>query len=203
MEPYDEYIIPSTDFFVSFNATKADGKLYGFSIDSIETTNDSVTHSTTSSEKLPAFEIVEVGDPALITTSHPYENMQRIWHYQARTLTKDSLTSKMTAYTNAYTALTNAIRTAISDKKITDAERKDIESKIDRYNVTYADLNSALKQAQKDVAASGTVNAATVLKITEDGLQLRITSDQAESLIEAKADLIRLKADKLHGSQIL
>lgn len=193
----EEYIIPSTDFFVSFNATKADGKLYGFSIDSIETTNDSVTHSTTSSTKLPAFEIVEAGDPALITTSHPYENMQRIWHYQARTLTKDSLTSKMTAYTNAYTALTNAIRTAISDKKITDAERKDIESKIDRYNVAYADLNSALKQAQKDVATSGTVNAATVLKITEDGLQLRITSDQAESLIEAKADLIRLKADKI------
>ena len=193
----EEYIIPSTDLFVSFNATKADGKLYGFSIDSIETTNNPATHSTTSSAKLPAFEIVEVGDPALITTSHPYENMQRIWHYQARTLTKDSLTNKMTAYTNAYTALTNAIRTAISDKKITDAERKDIESKIDRYNVTYADLNSALKQAQKDVATSGTVNAATVLKITEDGLQLRITSDQAESLIEAKADLIRLKADKI------
>lgn len=193
----EEYIIPSTDLFVSFNATKADGKLYGFSIDSIETTNNPATHSTTSSEKLPAFEIVEVGDPALITTSHPYENMQRIWHYQARTLTKDSLTNKMTAYTNAYIALTNAIRTAISDKKITDAERKDIESKIDRYNVTYADLNSALKQAQKDVSTSGTVNAATVLKITEDGLQLRITSDQAESLIEAKADLIRLKADKI------
>lgn len=198
------YVVPSTDIYIQWYSDGSGNKFYGFSIDEIKRTTTAADTTGTESA-LPTYEVIETAVASMIQTSHPYENsMTKLWHYKVRTITRSILESKMTAYTNAYTALKKAINDAITDKEITEAEKKNVDAKFDTYNTALADLNEAIEAAGVDVAAIAAAGAAeyarAAIKVEADKIELRVTSAQAESLIEQKADSIRLKASKIAWS---
>ena len=117
-------------------------------------------------------------------------------HYKKRTATRSTLISKKNAYTNAYNALITAINNAISDKKITATEKANVNTKFDAYNAALADLKETIEAAGVDVAAVAAAAVAeyarAAIMVEADKIELRVTSAQAESLIEQKADSIRI-----------
>ena len=195
------YIVPSTDIYIQWYSDSSGNKYYGFSIDEIkQVSTDADTTGTEST--LPTYEVIEAATVSMIQTSHPYENsMRKLWHYKKRTATRSTLISKKNAYTNAYNALITAINNAISDKKITATEKANVNTKFDAYNAALADLKETIEAAGVDVAAVAAAAVAeyarAAIKVEADKIELRVTSAQVESLIEQKADSIRLKASKI------
>ena len=94
-----------------------------------------------------------------------------------------------------------AINNAISDKKITATEKANVNTKFDAYNAALADLKETIEAVGVDVAAVAAAAVAeyarAAIKVEADKIELRVTSAQVESLIEQKADSIRLKASKI------
>lgn len=195
------YIVPSTDIYIQWYSDSSGNKYYGFSIDEIkQVSTDADTTGTESA--LPTYEVIEAATVSMIQTSHPYENnMRKLWHYKKRTATRSTLISKKNAYTNAYNVLITAINNAISDKKITATEKANVNTKFDAYNAALADLKETIEAAGVDVAAVAAAAVAeyarAAIKVEADKIELRVTSAQVESLIEQKADSIRLKASKI------
>ena len=186
------YIVPSTDIYIQWYSDSSGNKYYGFSIDEIKQVSTAADTTGTEST-LPTYEVIEAATVSMIQTSHPYENnMRKLWHY------------KKNAYTNAYNALITAINNAISDKKITATEKANVNTKFDAYNAALADLKETIEAAGVDVAAVAAAAVAeyarAAIKVEADKIELRVTSAQAESLIEQKADSIRLKASKIAWS---
>lgn len=195
------YIVPSKEIYIQWYSDSSNCNFYGFSINEIKATSTAADTEGTEST-LPAYEVIEAATISMIQTSHPYENnMKKLWHYKARTVTQSTLNSKMTAYRTAYNALKNAINSAISDKKITEAEKANVNTKFDAYNTALADLTEAIETAGVDTAAIAAAAVAeyarAAIKVEADKIELRVTLEQAESLIEQKADSIRLKASKI------
>ena len=195
------YIVPSTDVYIQWYSDSSGNKYYGFSIDEIKQVSTAADTTGTEST-LPTYEVIEAATVSMIQTSHPYENnMRKLWHYKKRTATRSTLISKKNAYTNAYNALITAINNAISDKKITATERTNVNTKFDTYNAALADLKETIEAAGVDVAAVAAAAVAeyarAAIKVEADKIELRVTSAQVESLIEQKADSIRLKASKI------
>ena len=198
------YIVPSTDIYIQWYSDSSGNKYYGFSIDEIKQVSTAADTTGTEST-LPTYEVIEAATVSMIQTSHPYENnMRKLWHYKKRTATRSTLISKKNAYTNAYNALIAAINNAISDKKITTTEKANVNTKFDAYNAALADLKETIEAAGVDVAAVAAAAVAeyarAAIKVEADKIELRVTSAQAESLIEQKADSIRLKASKIAWS---
>ena len=198
------YIVPSTDIYIQWYSDSSGNKYYGFSIDEIKQVSTAADTTGTEST-LPTYEVIEAATVSMIQTSHPYENnMRKLWHYKKRTATRSTLISKKNAYTNAYGALITAINNAISDKKITATEKANVNTKFDAYNAALADLKETIEAAGVDVAAVAAAAVAeyarAAIKVEADKIELRVTSAQAESLIEQKADSIRLKASKIAWS---
>ena len=198
------YIVPSTDIYIQWYSDSSGNKYYGFSIDEIKQVSTAADTTGTEST-LPTYEVIEAATVSMIQTSHPYENnMRKLWHYKKRTATRSTLISKKNAYTNAYNALITAINNAISDKKITATEKANVNTKFDAYNAALADLKETIEAAGVDVAAVAAAAVAeyarAAIKVEADKIELRVTSAQAESLIEQKADSIRLKASKIAWS---
>lgn len=198
------YIVPSTDIYIQWYSDSSGNKYYGFSIDEIKQVSTAADTTGTEST-LPTYEVIEAATVSMIQTSHPYENnMRKLWHYKKRTATRSTLISKKNAYTNAYNALITAINNAISDKKITATEKANVNMKFDAYNAALADLKETIEAAGVDVAAVAAAAVAeyarAAIKVEADKIELRVTSAQAESLIEQKADSIRLKASKIAWS---
>lgn len=198
------YIVPSTDIYIQWHSDSSGNKYYGFSIDEIKQVSTAADTTGTESA-LPTYEVIEAATVSMIQTSHPYENnMRKLWHYKKRTATRSTLISKKNAYTNAYNALITAINNAISDKKITATEKANVNTKFDAYNAALADLKETIEAAGVDVAAVAAAAVAeyarAAIKVEADKIELRVTSAQAESLIEQKADSIRLKASKIAWS---
>lgn len=198
------YIVPSTDIYIQWYSDSSGNKYYGFSIDEIKQVSTAADTTGTEST-LPTYEVIEAATVSMIQTSHPYENnMRKLWHYKKRTATRSTLISKKNAYTNAYNALITAINNAISDKKITTTEKANVNTKFDAYNAALADLKETIEAAGVDVAAVAAAAVAeyarAAIKVEADKIELRVTSAQAESLIEQKADSIRLKASKIAWS---
>lgn len=198
------YIVPSTDVYIQWYSDSSGNKYYGFSIDEIKQVSTAADTAGTEST-LPTYEVIEAATVSMIQTSHPYENnMRKLWHYKRRTATRSTLISKKNAYTNAYNALIIAINNAISDKKITATEKANVNTKFDAYNAALADLKETIEAAGVDVAAVAAAAVAeyarAAIKVEADKIELRVTSAQAESLIEQKADSIRLKASKIAWS---
>lgn len=198
------YIVPSTDIYIQWYSDSLGNKYYGFSIDEIKQVSTAADTTGTEST-LPTYEVIEAATVSMIQTSHPYENnMRKLWHYKKRTATRSTLISKKNAYTNAYGALITAINNAISDKKITATEKANVNTKFDAYNAALADLKETIEAAGVDVAAVAAAAVAeyarAAIKVEADKIELRVTSAQAESLIEQKADSIRLKASKIAWS---
>lgn len=195
------YVIPSTDIYIQWYSDGSNSNFYGFSIDELkQTTADA--DITGVEATLPLYEIIETATASMMQTSHPYENSTRkLWHYKSRTATRTTLISKKTAYTNAYNNLINAINTAISDKQITDAEKTNVNTKFDLYNKALAELEETIEAAGVDIAAIAAAAVAeyarAAIKVEADKIELRVTSKQVESLIEQKAESIRLKASKI------
>jgi hypothetical protein len=195
------YIVPSTDIYIQWYSDSTNCNYYGFSIDSITRTN---TAATTKGEEtsLPNYEVIEATIPSMIQTSHPYENsMKKLWHYKARIITRTVLELRMSTYTNTYTSLKNAINSAISDRTITDAEKKNVSDKVASYNSALASLKEGLAAASLDVAAiaaaAATDYARAAIKVEADKIILKVSKSDVESIIEQKADSIRLKASKI------
>lgn len=198
------YIVPSTDIYIQWYSDSSGNKYYGFSIDEIKQVSTAADTTGTEST-LPTYEVIEAATVSMIQTSHPYENnMRKLWHYKKRTATRSTLISKKNAYTNAYNALITAINNAISDKKITTTEKANVNTKFDAYNAALADLKETIEATGVDVAAVAAAAVAeyarAAIKVEADKIELRVTSAQAESLIEQKADSIRLKASKIAWS---
>ena len=198
------YIVPSTDIYIQWYSDSSGNKYYGFSVDEIKQVSTAADTTGTEST-LPTYEVIEAATVSMIQTSHPYENnMRKLWHYKKRTATRSTLISKKNAYTNAYNALITAINNAISDKKITTTEKANVNTKFDAYNAALADLKETIEAAGVDVAAVAAAAVAeyarAAIKVEADKIELRVTSAQAESLIEQKADSIRLKASKIAWS---
>ena len=198
------YIVPSTDIYIQWYSDSSGNKYYGFSVDEIKQVSTAADTTGTEST-LPTYEVIEAATVSMIQTSHPYENnMRKLWHYKKRTATRSTLISKKNAYTNAYNALITAINNAISDKKITATEKANVNTKFDAYNAALADLKETIEAAGVDVAAVAAAAVAeyarAAIKVEADKIELRVTSAQAESLIEQKADSIRLKASKIAWS---
>ena len=198
------YIVPSTDIYIQWYSDSSGNKYYGFSIDEIKQVSTAADTTGTEST-LPTYEVIEAATVSMIQTSHPYENnMRKLWHYKKRTATRSTLISKKNAYTNAYNALITAINNAISDKKITATEKANVNTKFDAYNAALAELKETIEAAGVDVAAVAAAAVAeyarAAIKVEADKIELRVTSAQAESLIEQKADSIRLKASKIAWS---
>ncbi|MFA4033058.1 phage tail spike protein [Blautia stercoris] len=195
------YVIPSTDIYIQWYSDGSNSNFYGFSIDELkQTTADA--DITGVEAALPSYEVIETATASMMQTSHPYENsMRKLWHYKSRTVTRATLISKKTAYTNAYNNLINAINTAISDKKITEAEKTNVNTKFDLYNKALAELEETIEAVGVDIAAIAAAAVAeyarAAIKVEADKIELRVTSKQVESLIEQKADSIRLKASKI------
>lgn len=195
------FIVPSTDIYIQWYSDGSGSNYYGFSVDAIKIT--STEADTTGTEgTLPAYEVIEAATISMIQTSHPYENnMKKLWHYKKRTATYATLNSKMTAYTNAYKALTTSIANAISDKGITEEEKTDVNAKFDAYNTALAELEEEIEIAGVDIAAVAAAAVAeyarAAIKVEADKIELRVTSTEVESLIEQKADSIRVKASKI------
>jgi len=107
----------------------------------------------------------------------------------------------MSTYTNTYTSLKNAINSAISDRTITDAEKKNVSDKVASYNSALASLKEGLAAASLDVAAiaaaAATDYARAAIKVEADKIILKVSKSDVESIIEQKADSIRLKASKI------
>ena len=195
------YIVPSTDIYIQWYSDSSGNKDYGFSIDEIKQVSTAADTTGTEST-LPTYEVIEAATVSMIQTSHPYENnMRKLWHYKKRTATRSTLISKKNAYTNACNALITAINNAISDKKITAAERTNVNTKFDAYNAALADLEETIEAAGIDAAAVAAAAVAeyarAAIKVEADKIELRVTSKDVESLIEQKADSIRLKASKI------
>lgn len=195
------YIVPSTDIYIQWYSDSSGNKYYGFSIDEIKQVSTAADTTGTEST-LPTYEVIEAATVSMIQTSHPYENnMRKLWHYKKRTATRSTLISKKNAYTNAYNALITAINNAISDKKITATEKANVNTKFDAYNAALADLKEIIEAAGVDVAAIAAAAVAeyarAAIKVEADKIELRVTSKEVESLIEQKADSIRLKASKI------
>lgn len=200
----ETYIVPSTDIYIQWYSDSSGNKYYGFSIDEIKQVS-TAANTTGTESTLPTYEVIEAATVSMIQTSHPYENnMRKLWHYKKRTATRSTLISKKNAYTNAYNALITAINNAISDKKITETEKANVNTKFDAYNAALADLKETIEAAGVDVAAVAAAAVAeyarAAIKVEADKIELRVTSAQAESLIEQKADSIRLKASKIAWS---
>lgn len=195
------YIVPSTDIYVQWYSDVSGNKDYGFSIDEIKQV--STTADTIGTESaLPTYEVIEAATVSMIQTSHPYENyMRKLWHYKKRTATRSTLISKKNTYTNAYNALITAINNAISDKRITEAEKANVNAKFDTYNAALAELEEIIEAAGIDVAAIAAAAVAeyarAAIKVEADKITLRVTKQEAESLIEQKAEFIRLKASRI------
>lgn len=195
------YIVPSTDIYIQWYSDGSGNKDYGFSIDEIKQVS-TAANTTGTESALPTYEVIEAATVSMIQTSHPYENnMRKLWHYKKRTATRSTLISKKNAYTNAYNAVITAINNAISDKKITATEKANVNAKFDAYNAALADLKETIEAVGVDVAAVAAAAVAeyarAAIKVEADKIELRVTSKEVESLIEQKADSIRLKASKI------
>lgn len=195
------YIVPSTDIYIQWYSDDSGNKDYGFSIDEIKQVS-TAANTTGTESTLPTYEVIEAATVSMIQTSHPYENnMRKLWHYKKRTATRSTLISKKNAYTNAYNAVITAINNAISDKKITATEKANVNAKFDAYNAALADLKETIEAVGVDVAAVAAAAVAeyarAAIKVEADKIELRVTSKEVESLIEQKADSIRLKASKI------
>ena len=195
------YIVPSTDIYIQWYSDGSGNKDYGFSIDEIKQVS-TAANTTGTESTLPTYEVIEAATVSMIQTSHPYENnMRKLWHYKKRTATRSTLISKKNAYTNAYNAVITAINNAISDKKITATEKANVNAKFDAYNAALADLKETIEAVGVDVAAVAAAAVAeyarAAIKVEADKIELRVTSKEVESLIEQKADSIRLKASKI------
>ena len=198
------YIVPSTDIYIQWYSDGSGNKDYGFSIDEIKQVS-TAANTTGTESTLPTYEVIEAATVSMIQTSHPYENnMRKLWHYKKRTATRSTLIRKKNVYTNAYNALITAINNAISDKKITATEKANVNTKFDAYNAALADLKETIEAVGVDVAAVAAAAVAeyarAAIKVEADKIELRVTSAQAESLIEQKANSIRLKASKIAWS---
>lgn len=195
-------IVPSKEIYVSWYSDASGSNYYGFSVDSIKVTSSASTVTEEKIGAIPTYDIIDVATETVIATPHPYENnMRKLWHYKVRTVTRSVLASKRLTYINAYTYLKNAINGVIKNKTITDDERTAINQKITEYAAAIGDLNQTIEQANREITALASVGASdygkAVLKITQDEIKLRVTSAEAESLIEQKADSIRLKANEI------
>lgn len=220
------YIIPSTDVYFYWYSDSSSCNYYGFSIDELkQTTTSADTIGVKAS--LPLQEVIETATVSMIQTPHPYENnMRKLWHYKVRTVTKSVLENKRMKYIEALANLKNTINTAISDKKITEDEKTAVDEKFDAYNKVLAELKEAIASVNVDVTAVAAGEAVEYarasIKITSDeikaevsratkaednlkasiavnaeAIKLKVTSSQVESLIEQKANSIRLKASKI------
>lgn len=195
-------IVPSTEIYVSWYSDGSVSNYYGFSIDSIKVTSSASTVTEEVSGSIPSYDIIDVATETVIATPHPYENnMRKLWHYKVRTVTRATIALKKSTYINAYTYLKNAINAAVKNNTVTDDDRTAINNKIADYAAAIADLNQTIEQANREITALASVGASdygkAVLKITQDEIKLRVTSEEAESLIEQKADSIRLKANEI------
>lgn len=195
------YIVPSTDIYIHWCSDASGSNCYGFSIDEIKITSAEADTIGTGSA-LPSYEIIEAAAVSMIQTSHPYEpNMKKLWHYKKRKITQTKLKNKMSAYKNAYNELESAIKKVILDKKITETEKNDVNKKFDVYNIALAELTEIIEEAKIDIIAISASEAAeyarAAIKVEADKIELRVTSKQVESIIEQKADSIRLKASRL------
>ena len=64
---------------------------------------------------------------------------------------KTNLQSAKTAYNTAHTNLINAINTAISDKKVTDAESSNVDSKFTAYGTALGTYKTRVEEANKAI----------------------------------------------------
>lgn len=195
------YIVPSTDIYVQWYSDSSNCNYYGFSIDAITRTNAAATLEG-SEGTLPNYEVIEATMASAIQTSHPYESsMQKLWHYRPRTVTRSVLENKMLAYKNAYDSLKSAIDSAIEDKEIAGSDAASIGMTFNTYVNARADLEEALKEASVDIAAiaaaAATDYARAAIKVEADKITLKVSKTEVESIIEQKAESIRLKASKI------
>lgn len=195
------YIVPSTDIYVQWYSDSSNCNYYGFSIDAITRTNTAATLEG-SEGTLPNYEVIEATMASAIQTSHPYENlMKKLWHYRPRTVTRSVLENKMLAYKNAHDSLKSAIDSAIEDKEIAGSDAASIGMTFNTYVNARADLEEALKEASVDIAAiaaaAATDYARAAIKVEADKITLKVSKAEVESIIEQKAESIRLKASKI------
>lgn len=223
------YIVPSTEIYIYWYSDSSNHNYYGFSIDNLARVSTAATITGTTAS-LPVADCTEAATATIISTSHPYsDNERKLWHYKADNITKSVLSTKKNTYTNAYNSLISAINSAILDKKITEAEKTNVNSKFDAYNNALAAFKEALQNAGVDIAARAAAGVAeyaaanftvTADKITAEiersskaegslkasieanakAITLKVTENDVTSLIEQKASSIRLKATTISWS---
>ena len=190
------YILPSNDVYIEWHSDSSKSDYYGFSLDTLITTTETAD-TTGPVSALPSIEPAAALSASAVTTKHPYSNNESIlWHFKAKTIGRQTLVNRFSAYNTAY----NNIVSAINKEKSSD----EISSLLGMYNNALANLNEAFSQAGIDTSWTAAYEAFSYskaqIKILEDEISLKVEKDGVESIIAQKADSIRLKADKIAWS---
>lgn len=224
------YIVPATEIYVYWYSDGSGHNFYGFSIDELKRTTAAATLTSETVGIIPTAVMVDAATKDIICTSHPYGDGERkLWHFKADNTTKAFLTTKKNQYTTAYNALVTAIQNAIADKEATETEKNNVNTKFTAYNTALAAFKEAIQSSGADIAAraaAGAVEYAAAnfkvtadqitaevtratnaeetlqasIKVNADAIKLKVSSGDVTSLIEQKADSIRLKANKIAWS---
>ena len=190
------YILPSNDVYIEWHSDSTKSDYYGFSLDTLTTTTETAD-TTGPVSALPSIEPAVALGASAVATKHPYSNNESIlWHFKAKTIGRQTLVNRFSAYNTAY----NNIVSAVNKGKSSD----EISSLLGTYNNALANLNEAFSQAGIDTSWTAAYEAFSYskaqIKIIEDEISLKVEKDGVESIIDQKADSIRLKANKIAWS---
>lgn len=190
------YILPSNDVYIEWHSDSSKSDYYGFSLDTLITTTETAD-TTGPVSALPSIEPAAALSASAVTTKHPYSNNESIlWHFKAKTIGRQTLVNRFSAYNTAY----NNIVSAVNKEKSSD----EISSLLGTYNNALANLNEAFSQAGIDTSWTAAYEAFSYskaqIKVLEDEISLKVEKDGVESIIDQKADSIRLKANKIAWS---
>lgn len=88
------YILPTLDFYLWWHTDSSVNNFYGFSIDSVEITNEPLSDAVEIST-LPSYAVIETSDITDVQTAHnPYQNsVNQFWHY-TKELPDDYISTK-------------------------------------------------------------------------------------------------------------
>lgn len=190
------YILPSNDVYIEWHSDSSKSNYYGFSLDTLTTTTETAD-TTGPVSTLPSIEPAVALSASAVTTKHPYsDNESILWHFKAKTIGRQTLVNRFSAYNTAY----NNIVSAVNKEK----SSNEISSLLGTYNNALANLNEAFSQAGIDTSWTAAYEAFSYskarIKLLEAEISLKVEKDGVESIIAQKADSIRLKADKIAWS---
>ena len=190
------YILPSNDVYIEWHSDSTKSDYYGFSLDTLITTTETAD-TTGPVSALPSIEPAVALSASAVATKHPYSNNESIlWHFKAKTIGRQTLVNRFSAYNTAYNNIVSAVKKGKSSDEIS--------SLLGTYNNALANLNEAFSQAGIDTSWTAAYEAFSYskaqIKVIEDEISLKVEKDGVESIIDQKADSIRLKADKITWS---